>query len=97
MTPSSSSSRGRTLISDGVTTVFNTLTPASRREEEPVVTRSRIFVSQDVVEEDTSDDGFPGVAIVTELPRFNLERDAASSSSPADEEEEDVVSSEAFR
>ena len=44
--------------------------------------------------EDTSDEGFPGVALVTELPRFNIESEETPSLS---EEEEDVVSSEAFR
>ena len=84
-----SSSLQRTLISDGVTTVYSTLAPSSK--EQAVVTRSRIFE-----EEDTSDEGFPGVALVTELPRFNLESEETQSS-PLSEEEEDVVSSEAFR
>ena len=67
--------------------MYSTLAPSSK--EQAVVTRSRIFE-----EEDTSDEGFPGVALVTELPRFNLESEETQSS-PLSEEEEDVVSSEA--
>ena len=92
MTPTSSPQR--TLISDGVTTVYSTLAPAPTRAEHALVTRSRVFVSEESDEEDTSDEGFPGVALVTELPRFNLESEETPSLS---EEEEDVVSSEAFR
>ena len=93
---SSTSSLQRTLIRDGVTTVYSTLTAAPSWKEQAVVTRSRIFVSEESEEEDTSDEGFPGVALVTELPRFNLESEETRSSSLS-EEEEDVVSSEAFR
>ena len=84
----------RTLVSDGVTTVYSTLAPAPSRREQAVITRSRVFVSEESDVEDTSDEGFPGVALVTELPRFNIESEETPSLS---EEEEDVVSSEAFR
>ena len=51
---------------------------------------SRVLVSpQQEQEEDT---GFPGVATLTELPRFRLQSDETET-----EEEEDIVSSEAFR
>ena len=79
-----------------MTTVYSTLSAAPSWKEQAVVTRSRIFVSEESEEEDTSDEGFPGVALVTELPRFNLESEETRSSSLS-EEEEDVVSSEAFR
>ena len=59
-----------------------------------MITRSRVFVSEKSDVEDMSDEGFPGVALVTELPRFNIESEETPSLS---EEEEDVVSSEAFR
>ena len=95
--PVSISSPQRTLISDGVTTVYSTLAPApSREQQQAVVTRSRVFVTEEAEEEDTSDEGFPGVALVTQLPRFNLESKETQPSSLS-EEEEDVVSSEAFR
>ena len=93
---SSTSSLQRTLIRDGVTTVYSTFSAAPSWKEQAVVTRSRIFVSKESEEEDTSDEGFPGVALVTELPRFNLESEETRSS-PLSEEEEEVVSSEAFR
>ena len=93
---SSTSSLQRTLIRDGVTTVYSTLNAAPSWKEQAVVTRSRIFVSEESEEGDTSDEGFPGVALVTELPKFNLESEETRSS-PLSEEEEEVVSSEAFR
>ena len=52
-------------------------------------------------------DGFPGVAELTELPRFNINREAVTvreqqeqqreDEDDEEEEEEDIVSSEAFR
>ena len=52
-------------------------------------------------------DGFPGVAELTELPRFNINREAVTvreqqeqqreNEDDEEEEEEDIVSSEAFR
>ena len=51
-------------------------------------------------------DGFPGVAELTELPRFNINREAVTvreqqeqqrEDEDEEEEEEDIVSSEAFR
>ena len=51
---------------------------------------SRVFVSPQ--QQQDQDTGFPGVATLTELPRFRLQSDEAET-----EEEEDIVSSEAFR
>ena len=83
------------MIRDGVTTLYSTETVGTLRS---VLTTSTVATSQP----DLRDDGFPGVAELTELPRFNihLEREAVREEQQhhqQEEEEEDIVSSEAFR
>ena len=53
---------------------------------------SRVLVSPQLDQEQEEDTGFPGVATLTQLPRFRLQSDESET-----EEEEDIVSSEAFR
>ena len=53
---------------------------------------SRVLVSPQLEQEEEEDTGFPGVATLTQLPRFRIQSDEAET-----EEEEDIVSSEAFR
>ena len=88
------------MIRDGVTTLYSTETVGTLRS---VLTTSTVATSQP----DLRDNGFPGVAELTELPRFNihLEREAVreeqqhhqQEEEEEEEEEEDIVSSEAFR
>ena len=91
--------RSKTVISDGVTTVFSTRTFSTNLDVPVVTTNSRVFTEQEEPEE-KEDEGFAGVAVITELPRFNLESSPRLSPpriKQPDEEEEDIVSSEAFR
>ena len=70
-------------------TVFSSASPTPVLAAAPATAAvSRVLVSP----QQEQDTGFPGVATLTELPRFRLQSDEAET-----EEEEDIVSSEAFR
>ena len=76
-------------------TVFSSATPTPVLAPAPAPATaavSRVLVSPQLDQEEEEDTGFPGVATLTQLPRFRLQSDEAET-----EEEEDFVSSEAFR
>ena len=81
-----------------MTTLYSTETVGTLRT---VLTTSTVATPQ----LDHRDGGFPGVAELTELPRFNINRETESDreeqqqqeEEEEEEEEEDIVSSEAFR
>ena len=78
--------------------MFSTRTLSTDLVNPVVTTNSRVFAEE---EEEEEDKGFAGVAVITELPRFNLESSPRLPShrikQQDDEEEKDIVSSEAFR
>ena len=73
-----------------------TLSPGDTRSElgyqvSPTVT-TQYHVFSDTREDNTDQgEGFAGVAVVTQLPRFNI------ATSEEEDDKEDIVSSEAFR
>ena len=74
-------------------TVFSSAAPTPVLAPAPATAAvSRVLVSPQLEQEEEEDTGFPGVATLTQLPRFRLQSDESET-----EEEEDIVSSEAFR
>ena len=73
-----------------------TLAPGDTRSEPghlvtPTVTTQYHVFSNTRQQDTDQDDGFAGVAVVTQLPRFNID------TNEEEDEKEDIVSSEAFR